>query len=55
MKITTNNPPASHDVAEDKRASYTITFTADGKFSAQADCNPVTGTYTDAQPGDSGG
>lgn len=42
------NPPATADVPEDKRASYTITFAPDATFSAQADCNTVMGGYTTA-------
>ena len=37
-------------MAPDKQASYTITFAPDGTFSAQADCNVITGTYTTTAP-----
>jgi heat shock protein HslJ len=36
------------------QAKYTITFQADGTFSAQADCNMVSGTYAMCPPGSLG-
>lgn len=39
----------------DQQAKYTIRFRADGTFSAQADCNTVTGTYSPANPSGSAG
>ena len=33
------------------QVKYTITFAADGTFSAQADCNQVLGTYTTTSSG----
>lgn len=49
-------PPFEGAVPQDLQARYTIQFRADGTFSAQADCNTVSGTYSPANPpGSSGG
>ena len=37
-------------VPQDQQASYTIQFRADGTFTAQADCNTVSGTYSPRDP-----
>ena len=37
---------AGADVPADQRAKYTVSFAAGGTFSATADCNVVTGTWT---------
>ncbi len=50
VSITQTNPPFQGVVPEDQQASYTITFLADGTFSAQADCNVVSGTYQTGNP-----
>lgn len=48
-------PPFEGVVPEDLQARYTIQFRADGTFSAQADCNTVSGTYSPANPSGSSG
>ena len=40
---------------QDQQARYTIEFRADGTFTAQADCNTVSGTYSPANPSESSG
>ena len=37
---------AGADVPADQRANYTVSFAAGGTFSAAADCNVLTGTWT---------
>jgi heat shock protein HslJ len=44
--FTTRDPVAGADVPADQRAKYTPSFAAGGTFSATADCNVVTGTWT---------
>ena len=44
--FTTRDPVAGADVPADQRAKYTVSFAAGGTFSATADCNVVTGTWT---------
>ena len=44
--FTTRDPVAGADVPADQRAKYTVSFVAGGTFSATADCNVVTGTWT---------
>ena len=48
--ITLINPPFQGEIPADQQGKYTITFLADGTFSAQADCNVVVGSYTTANP-----
>ncbi len=43
----TTTVPASQSVVPDPE-NYTIEFKADGTFSAKADCNQLSGTYTTA-------
>lgn len=40
---------------QDRQVRYTLQFRADGTFSAQADCNTVSGTYSPADPSGSSG
>ena len=44
--FTTRDPVAGADVPVDQRPKYTVSFVADGTFSATADCNIVAGTWT---------
>jgi heat shock protein HslJ len=44
--FTTRDPVAGADVPADQRAKYAVSFAAGGTFSATADCNVVTGTWT---------
>ena len=44
--FTTRDPVAGADVPPDQRAKYTVSFAAGGTFSATADCNVLTGTWT---------
>ena len=48
--ITEKTPAFQGVVPADQQANYTIEFKADGTFSAKADCNTVTGTFTTADP-----
>ncbi len=48
--ITEKNPAFQGVVPEAQQPNYTITFAADATFSAKADCNTVSGTYTTADP-----
>ena len=44
--FTTRDPAAGAEVPADQRAKYTVSFAAGGTFTATADCNGVTGTWT---------
>lgn len=46
--IKTTNPAFQGQIPADQQQNYTITFAADGTFSAVADCNTITGTYKTA-------
>jgi heat shock protein HslJ len=48
--ITEKVPAFQGVVPADQQANYTITFAADGTFSAKADCNNVSGTFTTPDP-----
>ena len=48
--ITEKTPAFQGVVPADQQASYTITFNTDGTFSAKADCNNLSGTFTTADP-----
>lgn len=48
--ITEKNPAFQGVVPAADQPNYTITFAADATFSAKADCNTVSGTYTTADP-----
>jgi heat shock protein HslJ len=48
--VTLIDPPFQGSIPPDQQGKYTITFGRDGSFSAKADCNTVTGTYTTANP-----
>jgi heat shock protein HslJ len=50
VSITQSNPPFQGVVPEDQQQKYAITFLPDGTFSAQADCNVVSGTYQTENP-----
>ncbi len=43
---TTRDPVAGADVPAAERSKYTVSFAAGGTFSATADCNVLTGTWT---------
>ena len=47
---STTSVPASQSVVPDPE-NYTIEFKADGTFSAKADCNQLSGTYTTTSSG----
>ncbi|MFI5293334.1 MAG: META domain-containing protein, partial [Candidatus Limnocylindrales bacterium] len=49
--ITIQNPAFDGDVPADQQDRYTMTFAADGTFSAQADCNQVLGSWTATSSG----
>ena len=53
--VTLTDPPFQGQVPADQQAAYTVEFATDGTFSAQADCNTVTGTYTTADAGAASG
>jgi heat shock protein HslJ len=53
--IKTTNPAFQGQIPADQQQNYTITFAADGTFSALADCNTITGTYTTADAASSSG
>lgn len=40
---------------QDQQDRYTVQFSADGTFTARADCNTVNGTYSPADPAGSSG
>lgn len=44
--LTLTDPPFQGALPPAQQTSYTITFANNGTFSARADCNTVTGTYT---------
>jgi heat shock protein HslJ len=44
--VTEKVPAFQGVVPADQQAHYTITFKSDGSFSASADCNQLSGTYT---------
>ena len=44
--FTTRDPVAGGDVPAAERSKYTVSFAAGGTFSANADCNVLTGTWT---------
>jgi heat shock protein HslJ len=48
--ITEKVPAFQGVVPADQQANYTITFAADGTFSAKADCNTLSGTFTTPDP-----
>ena len=48
--ITEKVPAFQGVVPAAEQANYTIEFLADGTFSAKADCNNVSGTFTTADP-----
>ena len=48
--ITESVPAFQGVVPEADQANYTIEFLADGTFSAKADCNQLSGTFTTADP-----
>ena len=48
--ITEKTPAFQGAVPDAEQPNYTITFAADATFSAKADCNTVSGTYTTADP-----
>ncbi len=48
--ITEKVPAYQGNVPAAEQPNYTITFAADGTFSAKADCNMVSGTYKTADP-----
>jgi len=48
--ITEKTPAFQGVVPADQQANYTIEFTTDGTFSAKADCNNLSGTFTTADP-----
>lgn len=53
--VTLVDPPFQGTVPAAQQGNYTITFAANGTFSAKADCNTVNGTYAPAAPtGNSG-
>ena len=47
---STTKVPASQNVVPDPQ-NYTIEFKSDGTFSAKADCNQLSGTYTTTSSG----
>ena len=47
---STTTVPASQNVVPDPE-NYTIEFKSDGTFSAKADCNQLSGTYTTTSSG----
>ena len=47
---STTTVPASQNVVPDPE-NYTIEFKSDGAFSAKADCNQLSGTYTTTSSG----
>ena len=49
--ITEKVPAFQGVVPTDQQANYTIEFKSDGSFSAKADCNNVSGTYTTTSSG----
>jgi len=46
--ISEKNPAFQGEIPADQRQNYTLELAQDGTFSALADCNTVTGTYTTA-------
>ena len=46
--ISEKNPAFQGEIPADQRHKYTLELAQDGTFSALADCNTVTGTYTTA-------
>ena len=51
LTAITEKVPAFQGVVPDaEQANYTVEFLADGTFTAKADCNNVSGTYTTADP-----
>jgi len=48
--ITEKTPAFQGVVPADQQANYTIEFKTDGTFSAKADCNNLSGTFTTADP-----
>ena len=53
--ITLKDPAFQGVVPADQQANYTIEFRADGTFSARADCNTLSGTYSTADPNTASG
>ena len=53
--ISEKNPAFQGEIPADQRSKYTLAFAQDGTFSALADCNTVTGTYTTADAGAASG
>jgi heat shock protein HslJ len=53
--ISEQNPAFQGEIPADQRSKYTLEFAPDGTFSALADCNTVTGTYTTADSGAASG
>lgn len=50
-----HTPPFEGAVPEALQANYTIQFGADGTFTARADCNTVSGTYSPSDPAGASG
>lgn len=50
--VTLRDPAFQGPIPVADQGKYTVTFATDGTFSAQADCNQVTGTYTTTSSGD---
>lgn len=48
-------PVFEGSVPAEQQAGYTLQFRADGTFTAQADCNTVSGTYTPVNPSEASG
>ena len=53
--ITVKVPAFQGAVPADQQANYTVEFKSDGTFSAKADCNNLSGTFTTADPNTSSG
>jgi heat shock protein HslJ len=49
--MTLADPPFQSAVPPADQSKYTVTFATDGTFSAQADCNRLTGSYTTGSGG----
>lgn len=50
VSVRLTDPPFQGVVPVDQQSKYTITFLPDGTFSAQADCNLVSGQYQTENP-----
>jgi len=53
--ITVKDPAFQGVVPVDQQPNYTIEFKSDGTFSAKADCNNLSGTFTTADPNTASG